>query len=163
MTKGVLSLLASFLIVGCTTAENPNSQFTDAVQNLGPVKLTGWAHWTFEIQLFVDRAAMRHGTDMYGDAEQGHANLVDNTGFIVSDNTFPRCISGVFPGKINMYDYRKFDGRKVTAIGKIVDYRSLPDEDRPLIPRKVLEDQIIYNFCWGPNVLLLEKVELAER
>ena len=163
MKESVLALLLSFFVASCTTAEHSNSQFTDAVQKLGPVQLTGWAHWNGEIELFIDKAAMRRGNSMFYSTEEGHANLLDDTGFIVSNNTFPRCISGVFPGKINMYSYRKFDGRKVIATGKIAHYNSLPDDDRPLAPRKRLEGQVIENFCWGPNVLLLEKIELAER
>jgi len=116
----------------------------------GPVELTGWMSWKFEIMLFVDRPTLEKDIAIIRESAQDPATA------------FPYCVSSVFPAEIDMYDYQKFDKRKVAVKGVLVDYKSLPEGDNDLVVHNTtLAGQVILNQCWGANVLLLESVSLA--
>jgi len=72
---------------------------------------------------------------------------------------FPRCISGVFSDQYQR-DLSAYDGKHVNVTGKLFVYSDLPDEDRPAIPRKMLSDSIIINWCFGQNVLLIKGIKI---
>jgi hypothetical protein len=65
-----------------------------------------------------------------------------------------RCISGVFVGATPP-NLRALDGRHVTVRGKVIDYRSLPNEQTAVLPRKLLAGKIVSNFCLRDEVLLI--------
>jgi len=73
---------------------------------------------------------------------------------------FPQCISGIFANQdqFEAKDLRHYDGKWVTLTGKRFKYSELPDEDRPVLRRKVLSGSIIINYCYGSNVLLIQKM-----
>jgi hypothetical protein len=151
MSQTVIAFAMALWTTACATLETSKSQFIDLVQKTGPVELTGWMSWKFEIMLFVDRVTLEKDIARKWESAQD------------AGTAFPRCVSGVFPAEIDMYDYQKFDKRKVAVKGTLVDYKSLPKgEDEFPVHNTTLAGQVILNQCWGTNVLLLESVKLAK-
>lgn len=74
---------------------------------------------------------------------------------------YPDCISGVMKDQ-GSQNLSRFDGRKVTVSGQLFSYKSLDDEDAPLLQRKILGNSVIPNFCFGENVLLIEHITLTK-
>jgi hypothetical protein len=46
----------------------------------------------------------------------------------------------------------------VVITGKLVNYESLPNDGEPILPRKVLADKIVPNFCLRDEVILITDV-----
>lgn len=101
------------------------------------IRLVGWARLKGEFEIFERRP---------------------NTAVDPRDTT---CISGSFPEQSNRA-FQQFDGRKVSVIGRLLNYRDLPDEPRILIPRKMLGQALISNWCYGDKILLIKSMELAK-
>ena len=114
----------------CATAS-----FEDKVAGNGSVQLTGWVRLAGE---FV----------VYSDAESMNQKL-----------KFPHCISGVFSDQYDRKDLSEYNGHLVTVTGRLFKYSDLPDEDRPVLPRKMLGDSVVPNWCFGPNVLLINSMK----
>ena len=71
----------------------------------------------------------------------------------------PRCVSGVLAG--NDRNLRPWDGRRVIITGRLVNYESLKDENRVVIPRKMLARKIISNFCLRDQIILITSLRRA--
>ena len=75
------------------------------------------------------------------------------------ENRYPTCISGIFedysPENLSI-----FDNQYVTLFGEVIKYSSLSYENRPVLPRRVLLNNVIPNFCFGEYVLLIYEIEL---
>ena len=113
--------------------------FEDKVVGNGTVHITGWVKLSGEFLIYQNIESMSQQLK------------------------FPHCISGIFSNQYQMKNRSKYDGKLVTVTGKLFTYSELPEEDRPLLPRKMLSGSVIPNFCYGSNVLLIEKMKLAPR
>jgi len=99
MTQTAIACAVALWATACTTLEASKPQFIDLVQKTGPVELTGWMSWKFEIMLFVDSPTLEKDIATIRESAQDPGTA------------FPHCVSGVFPAEIDMYDYKKFDKR----------------------------------------------------
>jgi hypothetical protein len=113
--------------------------FEDKVVGAGPVQIIGWVKLSGEFLIYQDIESMSQQL------------------------RFPHCISGVFSNQYQMKNRSQYEGKLVTVTGKLFRYSELPDEDRPLLPRKMLSGSVVPNFCYGSNVLLIEKMKLASK
>ncbi len=138
MRRGII--LAVMLLGGCASAGDAVS-FRSQVEGSGDVRLIGWASYHGEMTLYSSRQAMRTGS------------------------RYPDCISAVFPHQSlgQNEELRAIDGRQVILTGALYLYSTLPDEDRSLIPRKVLEGTVVPNWCFGDNVVLIDTIEEVRR
>lgn len=131
-------LAASALMSSCIAngPRDSDASFVKKVEARGTVRLTGWAKLSGELEIYRDRESL-----------QGALR-------------FPNCISGIFSDqyvrKLSVYD-----GKQITVTGELFSYLDLPDEDRPMIPRKILGDSVIVNMCFGRNVLLIKSIKIA--
>ena len=116
--------------------EAVSATFADKIRGNGTVTLTGWAKLRGELMIYQDRESMDHNAK------------------------FPHCISGVFRNQAGM-KLSEYDGRLVTITGMLYKYSDLPDEQRPVLPRKILANSVVPNFCFGTNVLLIETIKLT--
>jgi hypothetical protein len=133
-----LAVTACALITACLSTEpkSSNASFVEKVKGSGTVQLTGWAKLSGELEIYSDRESFDR------------------------PSRFPNCISGVFSDQYER-DLRAYDGKRVTVIGELFKYSDLPYEDRPAIPRKMLSDSVIINWCFGQNVLLIRSIKIA--
>ncbi|MEM9013747.1 MAG: hypothetical protein AAGB02_01440 [Pseudomonadota bacterium] len=133
--------LLFFLILlnfGCVSPLNSkHPKFSDAVQSEGRISIVGWARIRGEVLLFANNSAMTNKL------------------------RYPDCISAVFTDH-DPKPLLQFDGKKVFATGTIYEYEKLKNENRQLIPRKMLFNSVIPNFCFGKNVMLLSEIQLTE-
>jgi hypothetical protein len=53
-----------------------------------------------------------------------------------------------------------YDGKEITVTGVLFSYSDLPEEDRPILPRKMLGGSVIVNMCFGRNVLLIKHIKI---
>lgn len=101
------------------------------------VTLTGWASIRGEVLLYDSKEAM-----------------------IARDHS--RCISAVFdhqqPDRLT-----KFESKKVVLSGWEVEYRLLPNEDAPILQRKILGHSIIPNFCLKEKVVLISSMRILKQ
>jgi len=116
-------------------AASSSSAFAEKISGSGEVRLTGWAKLRGELMIYADRESMDRASK------------------------FPHCISGVFRSQAAMH-LSEYDGQVVTVTGVLYRYSELPDEQRPLLRRKVLADSVVPNFCFGANVLLIQTIKL---
>jgi hypothetical protein len=112
-----------------------SASFEDRVAGNGDVQLTGWARLAGEFIIYSDTESMNQKLK------------------------FPHCISGVFSDQYGRKDRSEHNGHLVTVTGTLFKYSDLPEEDRPAIPRKVLGDSVVPNWCFGPNVLLIKSMK----
>lgn len=110
--------------------------FATQLQGKGEVNLTGWVRLWGEVMLYVSREAMQ------------------------SKLHYPSCISGVFKNQADQ-TLSGIDGKKVVISGQLYKFSSLSEEDAPLLQREVLGGSVIPNCCFGENVLLVRKIDLA--
>lgn len=113
-----------------------NDSFVKKVQASGTVRLTGWANLSGELEICRDRGSFKAAL------------------------RFPTCISGVFSDQYKR-DLSVYDGKKITVTGDLFRYSDLPDENRPILPRKMLGDSVIVNMCFGRNVLLIKSITVG--
>jgi len=141
-SKRIVPLAFSVFILmgGCMSHEvkSSNVTFADKVSGSGTVQLTGWAKLYGELNIYSDRDSFDRKL------------------------RFPNCISGVFRNQ-DKRDLSAYDGKQITVTGELFRYSDLPDEDRPVVPRKILGNSVIPNWCYGPNVLLIKTIKLASR
>jgi hypothetical protein len=131
-------LAASALMSSCISNESRDSDvsFVKKVEASGTVRLTGWAKLSGELEIYRDRESLKGAL------------------------RFPNCISGVFSDQY-IRNLSVYDGKQITVTGELFTYLDLPDEDRPIIPRKILGDSVIVNMCFGRNVLLIKSIKAA--
>ena len=113
-----------------------NVSFVETVEASGTIRLTGWAKLSGELEIYRDRGSLKAGL------------------------RFPNCISGVFSDQYEK-DLSQYGGKLITVTGDLFRYSDLPDEDRPIIPRKMLGDSVIVNMCFGRNVLLIKSIKVG--
>jgi hypothetical protein len=139
--RAAQALLAVFttcvFMAACVSGQSkdPNASFVGKVSGSGAVHLTGWVRLAGEFIL-------------YSDIESMNQRL-----------RFPHCISGVFNDQYDRKNLAEYNGHFVTVTGTLFKYSDLPDEDRPAIPRKMLGDSVVPNWCFGPNVLLIKSMK----
>lgn len=73
---------------------------------------------------------------------------------------YPHCVSAVFVNQEKM-NLSSYNGKMVKISGILYKYSDLPNEDSPVLPRKILSGTVIPNFCFGDNVLLIKKIALS--
>ena len=120
-----------------TVQESSNAFFVRKIEGTGTIKLTGWAKLSGELLIYSGRESLDGASK------------------------FPNCISGVFSNQYGR-DLSAYSGKRVTVTAKLFSFSDLPDEDRPAIPRKMLADSVITNWCFGQNVLLLKSIKFAD-
>ena len=121
----------------CSAAHDASSRvFVEEVSGRGAVQLVGWAKLQGELMIYSDRKSM--------DAK----------------SKFPHCISGVFENQTDV-KLARYDGKRVRITGELYKYSDLPDEERPVLQRKMLANSVVPNFCFGSNVLLIETISLV--
>lgn len=123
------------LVSSCSRATSVHRPTFD--QQLDPgtrVELKGWLTTRGEFRLFVSKNAMRRKA------------------------RYPECVSGVMEGH-RAASFQKLQGKHVTVIGTVWDYESLPEEQAPVVARKKLGNSIITNWCFGPKVLLVDRID----
>lgn len=111
-------------------------RFADLPES-GSVRLVGWIRRHGEMEFYKESGPM-----------------AKNSGPL-------HCISGVLADEYTPERLRWLDSLErshVVLEGRVIDYETLPDEDRPLIPRKTLESQVVPNWCFGSKVLLIERL-----
>ncbi len=69
----------------------------------------------------------------------------------------PICISGVYAGEAPP-GQSNYNGEHVIVTGRLVSYRSLRDEDFPVIPRKLLEGKVVMNYCLRDKIIVISAV-----
>ncbi len=112
--------------------------FQDMLATKGTIHLTAWARLRGEFLIYSDARSMN------------------------KQLKYPHCISGVFADQAErMKSLTAYDGKLVTLTGELVDYSKLPDEERPMLPRKMLSASVILNACLGPKVLLIKTMDLT--
>src|SRR6185312_7470125 len=136
MRVRLMSVITCVLAICFMTHEALSATFAEIISRKGTVSLTGWSKLRGELMIYRDHESMSR------------------------DLKFPHCISGVFPHQAKM-KLSEYDGKLVTVTGVLYKYSDLPDEQRPLLQRKVLGDSVVPNFCFGTNVLLIETIKLA--
>ena len=126
--RRLLLLLGASALLSCAQP----SFLLAGTSSQGVTTLRGWARVRGELDLFKTRAPK--GAPAAGN-----------------------CISGVFehhrPELI-----KRFDGKYVEVTGKLYEYESLPFEETPILPRRMLGDSVIPNFCFGDHVIAIKKV-----
>lgn len=123
------------VLSGCTVASvGSRMQSFESFHEGEEVSLSGWMRVRGEVMLYTDEHAMRERA------------------------RYPECISGVF-SEPTTYTIRHLEGQHVEVTGVVYRYQDLPRENTPVIPRKVLGNSIISNFCFGDWVILVERVE----
>ena len=110
--------------------------FVEEVSGHGAVQLTGWAKLKGELMIYSDRESLD------------------------TASKFPHCISGVFSNQAER-NLSAYDGKRVRITGMLYVYGDLPDEQRPLLQRKMLGNSVIPNFCFGTNVILIKTIGLV--
>jgi hypothetical protein len=137
MPEAFRMLVMCIIAIGCVvhTAVGDTVEFADKVSRLGPARLSGWVRVRGEFMIYPDSASMR------------------------SEAKYPRCLSGVFTDQAAR-DFSAYDGKQVTISGVLVRYSTLPDEQSPVLPRKILSGSVVPNFCLGDNVLLVKSISL---
>jgi hypothetical protein len=120
------------------SAAGDSLDFSNKIQKLGDVQLTGWARLRGELIIYADRNSME------------------------KQLKYPRCVSGVFSNQ-SKRKLSSYDGRDVNVSGTLVRYANLQNEDNSVLPRKVLFGSIIPNFCFGDKVLLIKNIATATR
>jgi hypothetical protein len=140
MTERFAAVSLAFLITCSMSPEavSSGSSFEQAVSGKGAVDLTGWARLKGELMIYSNRESLTDGL------------------------RFPRCISGVFAEQEKM-DLSAYDGKLVTVTGTLFRYADLPDEQRPVLQRKMLSNSVVLNFCFGANVILIKTIRLANQ
>ena len=105
----------------------------------GDTALTGWLDTKGELRLFTSQAAM------------------------IAQSKYPHCVSGVMRENATQH-WRALRVRRVRVQGTAYDFNTLPleIEGYPLA-RHVLGGAIITNWCFGPRVILVDRIELADR
>lgn len=73
----------------------------------------------------------------------------------------PMCISGISV-RISRESLAEYEGKKVRIAGQLIGYNSLPYEDRAVLPRRMLADQVISNFCFGQRVMLIDTIDVVD-
>ncbi len=136
----LLAFTVCTLMAGCMShrLNSSNATFADKVSGSGTVELTGWAKLYGELDIYADRESLDRKL------------------------RFPNCISGVFSDQEER-ELAAYDGKQVTVTGELFRYSDLPDEDRPVLPRKTLAGSVIPNWCYGSNVLLIKTIKLISR
>ena len=135
--RASLAFILCGLLLGCVSrpVSSANASFTNKVSMSGKIQLKGWARLHGEFEIYSDRESFDH------------------------ELKFPNCISGVFSDQAERTNLSQYDGKLITVIGELFRYADLPDEDRPVVPRKLLADSVIPNWCYGSNVLLIKSIK----
>jgi hypothetical protein len=93
--------------------------FQDTISGNGKIGITAWARLRGEFMIYGEAASMNRQLE------------------------FPHCISGVFSNQAEIMKILfKFDGKLVTLTGELFNYSDLPDENRPILQRKMLSDSL---------------------
>ncbi len=130
----VLALILALASSACTPL--PSISFSESLESKSQVQLTGWARVHGELMLYPTRASFE------------------------SHDRYPNCISGRFSVE-GPEDLDEYDGKRVTVRGTLYDYDSLPNDDAPLLQRKLINGLTIPNFCFGKRVLLLSSIKIT--
>jgi len=128
--------VAAFL--GCATPDGVSPQ----------QRFAGWMKYRGEVMLFS--------------TQEDYVDSITKRGWCNSDGQCQsriRCISGVLAGKDR--DLRSWDGTRVIVTGRLVNYKSLSEEDVPVLRRKMLANKVISNFCLRDQVILITSVRPA--
>ena len=72
---------------------------------------------------------------------------------------FPHCVSGVM-GNHHPEEISRYSGKLVKITGIVKDFESLPLESDYPLARKIVNGTVVVNNCFGPVVLLIERIEL---
>jgi hypothetical protein len=96
------------------------------------VSISGWARVHGEVMLFDTRDAM-------------------------VKRDYQHCISGL-PAHGLLSDLSQFDGEHVSITARIVNLKSLPDEDEVILQRKLLNGHVISDFCLKDHVLSIYSI-----
>src|SRR5258705_8482487 len=108
------AIIACAWLSACASAS-----FENKVSGKGEVKFTGWVKLSGEFIIYEDVESMSHSAK------------------------FPHCISGVFTDQYEIKDRSAYDGKLVTVTGELFKYSQLPEDDSPVLPRKMLDDSVI--------------------
>lgn len=137
MRVASLALILFGLLLGCVShpANSSSASFAEKVLMKGTVRLVGWSRLHGEFEIYSDRESFDH------------------------ELRFPSCISGVLGDQYSK-DLSQYDRKRVAVTGELFLYSDLPDEERPVIPRKTLSGVVIPNGCYGKNVLLIKEIHL---
>lgn len=123
------------MVGSCSTTQTPLHSFSiEGHVQSEKVVLTGWLGTKGELRLFASERAMHE------------------------DAKYPQCISGVSMNHSSQ-KFSQWNKKHVRLEATIWDYDTLPFESDYELARKVLGNSIITNWCWGPKVLLVSKVE----
>jgi hypothetical protein len=137
MKVAAMVIILCGLLIACVSrqAHRSDASFANKVSTSGIIQLVGWAKLHGEFEIYADRESFDQ------------------------ELKFPNCISGVFSDQYEK-DFSEYDGKRVTVTGELFVYSELPNEDRPVIPRKMLSGVVIPNWCYGRNVLLIKTIQL---
>jgi hypothetical protein len=139
--RASLAFIMCGLLIGCVSrqANSTAASFTNKVAMSGKVQLEGWAKLHGEFEIYSDRESFD------------------------KELKFPNCISGVFSDQAERRNLSEYEGKRIAVTGELFRYADLPDEDRPVVPRKLLGDSVIPNWCYGSNVLLIKAIKLVSQ
>jgi hypothetical protein len=122
-------------VAGCVAPHETKARnFQQQLVNARQVKLTGWLTTLGEFKLFSSKNAMRRKAK------------------------YPECISGVMANEPSS-SFKKLNGRHVRVTATVWKFNSLPKESDYELARRVLSNSIITNWCFGDDVLLIERIE----
>jgi hypothetical protein len=128
----------TFLSACAGVSVQDNVSFQDKIAGTGVIQLTAWARLRGEFMIYPDAESMNRPLK------------------------YPQCISGVFGNQAEIIKGPSaYDGKLVTLTGELLNYSDLPDEDRPILPRKMLSQSVVLDACLGPKVLLIKTMNLA--
>ena len=135
MNRLLVRLLAPSLlfVAGCTTPRDGAFALEGSIDSK-VIQLDGWLDTHGELRLFVSEEAMEKKSE------------------------YPYCISGI-SWNHTAERYSKFNKRHIRVHATTWDFGSLPNESDYELARKVLGNSIITNWCYGPKVLLVSKIE----
>lgn len=138
-SPGLLLLIAIFLLCSSSCTSNRTitypPTFDDFIEGQS-VLLNGWLKVRGEVMLYVSEEAMQAG------------------------RTSPDCISGALPGQ-SASTVAYLEGQRVIVAGRVVSYYGLPQEPTTIIPRRILNNSIISNFCLGGWVIAVDSINRA--
>ena len=133
-----MAIAVCALLIGLSACASVS--FQDKISGQGDIQITAWA-------------TLRGEFLIYSDARSMHRQL-----------RHPHCISGVFADQAEiMKSLAQYDGKLVTLTGEPFVYSDLRDEERPILPRKILAGSVVLNACLGPKVLLIKAMKLASQ
>jgi hypothetical protein len=132
--RNFVTLLTFFSVAACTSAVQPKLPSLSRNLTVGQdVTLEGWLNNRGEILLFDSEEAMK-------------LNLI-----------FPYCVSALASPSLDetLSDLNK---KHVLLNADVYLFSDLPNEPGEVVTRKILNDQLMANYCYGDYVLYIRGV-----